>query len=316
MNMQFPKVSIIIPVYNGSDYLANAINCALQQTYKNIEIIVVNDGSADEGRTEEIALSYKDQIRYFYKENGGVSSALNYGIRMMTGQYFSWLSHDDAYSPDKIMTAVELLKKHNALDQKVIAFTGGWFIDTSGVRIGGFPGFFEKDKLYSGLEVINVMTKKGTLNGCCMLIPKMAFEDVGFFDETLRYSQDSLMWYELFLQDYALISDNLPNVMYRLHCNQASQRYRTLYERDALVIAKRLALPLAEIDSTGKMLFRYIKRLTKYQCTDAISYLYQYAENCGFLSLKTRLAFYVYNLVGFFRYKVVTFVKKRFIRSR
>ena len=62
-----PLVSIIIPVYNGSEYLAQAINSALNQTYKKVEILVVNDGSNDGGATEKIALSYGDKIRYFYK---------------------------------------------------------------------------------------------------------------------------------------------------------------------------------------------------------------------------------------------------------
>ncbi len=65
-------------------------------------MIVVNDGSSDGGKTEEIALSYGDRIRYFRKENGGVASALNLGIREMRGEYFSWLSHDDVYLPRKV----------------------------------------------------------------------------------------------------------------------------------------------------------------------------------------------------------------------
>ncbi|MDD1681509.1 MAG: glycosyltransferase, partial [Methanoregula sp.] len=72
-----PKVSIIIPVYNGSNYLREAVDSALAQTYPNTEVIVVNDGSDDEGRTEAVAHSFGGRIRYFSKENGGVSSALN-----------------------------------------------------------------------------------------------------------------------------------------------------------------------------------------------------------------------------------------------
>ena len=95
-----PLVSIVIPVYNGSNYLREAINSALNQTYKNIEIVVVNDGSTDGGLTEQVAKSFGDKIRYFSKENGGCGSALNCGIDAMKGGYFSWLSHDDLYTND------------------------------------------------------------------------------------------------------------------------------------------------------------------------------------------------------------------------
>ena len=92
--------------------MREAIDSALAQTYRNIEIIVVNDGSNDNGETERIALSYGDKIRYFHKENGGVSSALNLGIQNMQGEYFSWLSHDDKYSPKKIENQVNALAKY------------------------------------------------------------------------------------------------------------------------------------------------------------------------------------------------------------
>ena len=68
-----PLVSIVIPVYNGANYMREAIDSALAQTYDNCEILVVNDGSRDDGETERIALSYGDEIRYFAKENGGVA---------------------------------------------------------------------------------------------------------------------------------------------------------------------------------------------------------------------------------------------------
>ena len=108
-----PLVSIVIPVYNGSNYIREAIDSALSQTYKNIEIIVVNDGSKD--NTEEIVKSYGDKVIYFYKENGGTSTALNLAIKNMKGDYFSWLSHDDMYYPDKIKRQIEELSK---LDNK------------------------------------------------------------------------------------------------------------------------------------------------------------------------------------------------------
>lgn len=109
MHCYNPKVSIVIPVYNGGNYLAEAIDSALRQTYSNLEIIVVDDGSVD-GSTEVIARSFGDKIRYFKKENGGSSSALNYGINQMQGEWFSWLSHDDLYYPEKIEMQVNYIR--------------------------------------------------------------------------------------------------------------------------------------------------------------------------------------------------------------
>lgn len=83
-----PLVSIVIPVYNGGDYLKEAIDSALAQTYNNIEILIINDGSDDGGITENIALSYGERVRYFCKKNGGVATALNLGIRNMRGGVF------------------------------------------------------------------------------------------------------------------------------------------------------------------------------------------------------------------------------------
>ncbi len=86
-----PLVSIVIPVHNGSNYLNQAIDSALNQTYQRCEVLVINDGSSDGGKSEQIAKSYGDKVRYYAKENGGVSTALNLGIEKMRGSYFSWL---------------------------------------------------------------------------------------------------------------------------------------------------------------------------------------------------------------------------------
>lgn len=311
-----PLVSIIIPVYNGGKYLRFAIDCALSQNYSNIEIIVINDGSKDNGETEKIAKSYGDKIRYFYKENGGVSSALNYGIRKMKGEYFSWLSHDDGYGNNKIKDAVGLLSKHNQLGKKTIAFTGGVFIDSEGKTLYSFKVYFKKNVLYSGIEVIDVLTKKGTFNGCCMLIPKMVFDEVGYFDENLRYSQDSLMWYKMFLNECNLISDNKSNVMSRMHSEQVSHTRRDLFEHDALVIAKILAEPLARIDSTGKIYLNYFKRSTRYQCKPVINYLKTYAKENSIFTNRNYVESRIVMIIGFIRYHIAKLYKKILLSIR
>ena len=105
------KVSIVIPVYNGSDYLDAAIQSALAQTWENCENIVVNDGSNDHGATASVAERYQDRITYYEKSNGGTATALNYGIERMKGTYFSWLSHDDLYLPNKLRNQMNLLDR-------------------------------------------------------------------------------------------------------------------------------------------------------------------------------------------------------------
>lgn len=187
--MPAPKVSIIIPVYNGSRYLREAIDSALAQTYKNIEVIVINDGSNDNGKTENIAKSYGDRIRYFHKENGGVASALNLGISKMTGEYFSWLSHDDVYYPNKIEAQVDFLKNEKKC---IVLYSDYDYIDSESTylrtnRIGHIEPENFQLALITGWPI----------HGCTTFIPKRCFLECGLFDEKLRYTQDYDLWFKM-----------------------------------------------------------------------------------------------------------------------
>ena len=268
MNTHFaPKVSVIIPVYNGSNFLKHSIECALNQTYENLEVIVVNDGSTDGGETERIALSFGDRIRYFRKENGGVSSALNYGISQMTGEYFSWLSHDDAYTPEKVADSISAIRTVEGADERTIAYSWGNYIDGSGTALKPFPKFLNSGHLYTGDEMIHQMLTNRILNGCCMLIPKIVFDECGGFNEELRYSQDALMWYTIFFKGFSLVFDGKPNVMYRLHGAQTSRNRHDLFEHDALVIAQILAPQLlARSTKDNNLLFLYAYKMARFRC--------------------------------------------------
>jgi glycosyltransferase involved in cell wall biosynthesis len=189
-----PLVSIIIPVYNGSRYLGQALDSALAQTYGNFEILVVNDGSNDGGKTREIALSYGDKVRYFEKENGGVSSALNLGIKNMCGEYFSWLSHDDIYLPDKLKIQIEILSKEDRKD--AIVYGNYDNIDQNSKVISKFNAgkAFPRAKLGHSLYPL----LRGLTHGCSLLIHKSHFERVGVFDENLRTASDYDLWFKIF----------------------------------------------------------------------------------------------------------------------
>jgi glycosyltransferase involved in cell wall biosynthesis len=186
-----PKVSIVIPVYNGSNYMREAIDSALAQTYENIEVIVVNDGSNDNDKTRDIALSYGDKIRYFEKENGGVASALNLGIEKMTGEYFSWLSHDDVYYPKKIESQIQYLRDCVSNDN-VAVFSDFNLINERGVHIHTV-NLSESD--YKNFQLW--LTKESALNGCTLLVPKDCFIKCGNFDTDLVTTQDYDLWFRI-----------------------------------------------------------------------------------------------------------------------
>lgn len=221
-----PLVSIVIPVYNGSNYLAQAIDSALAQTYGNIEVIVVNDGSNDDGATEKIALSYGDRIRYFQKPNGGVSSALNYGIEKMNGSYFSWLSHDDLYALNKVEREVDELMKIADKENTVICCSDS-LIDAQGNSI--YHPSKRLEGSFSGSELFNVFYSKHlVINGCSLLIPKSVFTRFGTFSK-LRYIQDIECWIHFMLGGvvFYFIPDKL-NMM-RVHSGQVTQRMPELF---------------------------------------------------------------------------------------
>lgn len=229
--MYLPKVSIVIPAYNASNYLAEAIDSVLTQTYKNIEIIVVNDGSRDNGATEQIALSYGDKIRYFHKENGGSSSALNYGIQNMSGEWFSWLSHDDLYTPHKIQKQIEYLASLNMKEADIlkhICFSASELIDGAGKIIRAF----HKKQALQLADTVASFPHNGHLiaeptvynfHGCSCLVHKAAFEDVGTFDESLRLLNDLDMWFRLYAAGYKVHYIPEPLVKGRIHASQVSK---------------------------------------------------------------------------------------------
>ena len=130
-----PLVSIIIPLYNGSNYVEEAIKSALAQTYDNIEIVVVNDGSTDNGAGKAICEKYLDKILYFEKENGGCASALNYGIKKANGDFISWLSHDDLYFPEKVEKQINTYVTKDLDIQNTIVSNVGILINSEGKQI-------------------------------------------------------------------------------------------------------------------------------------------------------------------------------------
>ncbi len=239
-----PKVSIIIPVFNGANFLKSAIESALAQTYKNIEIIVINDGSNDNGATEEIALSFGANIKYYSKPNGGVASALNAGISLMKGDYFSWLSHDDLYINNKIELQVNALRHETC--QKVILYSdySVFTNDPSDDVICQMKGVPPSSFRYW-------LTIENKLHGCTLLIPKAAFNDCGKFNESLLVTQDYDLWFRMSIQ-YDFVHIPVKLVKSRSHNEQGSIKLKKFFinECNKLLINFAQNLKPAEIQQS------------------------------------------------------------------
>lgn len=235
---RLPKVSIVIPVYNGGNFLGGAIDSALAQTYKNTEILVVNDGSNDDGRTEQVALNYGQKIRYISKDNGGVASALNKAITVMSGEYFSWLSHDDLYYNEKIECQISALKRIRQEKSIIYSDYSEFFnnpLNTHPVRMKSVPS--EQFRAW--------ITVENTLHGCTILIPRLAFDECGVFMEDLVTTQDYDLWFRL-AEKYRFVHIAKVLVKARIHSAQGSM--------------KNAEIALKEGD---KLLTGFVKKLTE-----------------------------------------------------
>ncbi len=244
-----PLVSIVIPVYNGSNYLREAIDSALKQTYQNIEILVVNDGSSDDGASERIALSYGDKIRYFHKENGGVSSALNLAIRKMRGEWLSWLSHDDIYKPNKIEVQIKYLD--NLLQINCEYNIHGLCLYGATERINAEGKFISKKSFHipacqNAKDALFFHIKSYRIGGCTVLMSKECLTQVGGFDEKLRTVSDADLWFRMMRAGYSFHFINQIIVQSRQHKQQVGNRSLKLFEEEHRALMMKLTCQLLE----------------------------------------------------------------------
>ena len=310
-----PLVSIIIPVYNGSNYMREAIDSALAQTYQNIEVIVVNDGSNDGGATDEIARSYGEKIRYFIKENGGVSSALNLGISMMKGNYFSWLSHDDMYAPTKVEKQVDLMRNYGV--DKTIVMCATQQINSESNKMGNpskimLPLLQKLDWKQALMHVID-----HSCNGCALLISKNALERCEKFDEDLRYSQDFLMWVRLFVSGNFLVYHDDVEVFSRVHPQQVTVTKKDLFLHDSTVISDMLIPSLTKISTReNQFLYAYARTNAIHLNRIAVKKCIEYGRKSGKITNMQSLKLNLFSIYGIIRphirriyYRVVKRVK-------
>lgn len=243
-------VSIIIPVYNGSDYVAKAIESAVNQTYKNLEIIVINDGSKDDGLTKKAVEPFlaDPRVQYIEKENGGVSTVLNYGIEHFKGDFFVWLSHDDVLD----VRSIELkLKKWESLgsNEKIIISTQVKFINKDGK-----PIFRAAAKAKNVNNIYDILSS--TINGCSLLIPRAAIKGHSFI-VGMVYMQDYYLWATLVNEGVKFRVLNKKITFNRVHDKQITSTRFDLLIRDFGSFNDAFIMPLFD-----KGDFKQIKKIT------------------------------------------------------
>jgi len=201
-----PLVSVVIPTFNRSKIVCDAITSVLQQTHKNIEIIVVDDGGKDTTKKnikkEFGDLVKKKKIRYIYKENGGIASALNRGIKEAKGELIAWLSDDDWYD-DKYNTLLEDSVRVHKQDPEVGLTYTNYRICWADGRKTIYDAFFSNNQRngdeFNRIQNFVALLDICYINGSSTVIKKDVFYTVGNYNEKLLYGQDYDMWFKICL---------------------------------------------------------------------------------------------------------------------
>jgi glycosyltransferase involved in cell wall biosynthesis len=180
--MSKPTVSVILPVYNGENYLRFSIESVLGQTFQDFELIVVDDGSKDS--TPEIARGYGERVRYVRQENTGVAGAFNHGLRLAAGRYISWLSHDDAFHPSKLEKQLGALGN---ISTPAVCYTDIQMIDSRG-EVANEHRLPE----YAREQALRHVLTGGEICSACysVMYDRRCIEEVGPYSVELLYTQD------------------------------------------------------------------------------------------------------------------------------
>lgn len=182
--MPEPKVSILMSVFNGQEYLRECVDSILGQTYRDFEFIIIDDGSDD--RSPEILREYNDsRIRMFRQDNIGLTKSLNRAIGFSRGRYIARIDADEAASPDRLAAQVEFMDSNPD-----IGLVGSFCLNTN--RSDRLPLKVEtpilNKNIRKGLQRTNVI-----VHGSVM-IRKEVFAAVGLYNEDFKYVQDYELW--------------------------------------------------------------------------------------------------------------------------
>ncbi len=257
-----PKVSVIIPTYNRMKYVTRAVESVLAQTYKDYEVIVVDDGSND--NTQQNLKGYQDKIKYIYQDNSGVSAARNTGIKFAKGEWLAFLDSDDEWMPDYLLTQIENAER---VPEICMQTTDCLVTELNGKRksyfeINGSSREF-KGKSYLFIEKpFNFIIKHGPWQVGSTIILRESITKTGLFDTSLRISEDLDLMARVALQgSFGMIRKVLVNVYRR---NETTQCLTGQVEKNPMGVREsheRMYEKLKRIEQLGQNEIRTLNDL-------------------------------------------------------
>lgn len=209
-----PLVSVIIPTFNRPDYLEKAITSVSGQSYSNFEILIVDDGSK-EAYAKPICNNF-EKCTYYFKPNGGLSSARNFGVKKAVGEYIAFLDDDDYWAPDKLEKQVGLLKTRYNID---CVHSAAYVVDEDNRPTGSIIGASKnKEHKRSGNVFWNALGL-WVVKSPTPLIRKKVFEKGLWFDENIRVGEDVDFYQRMFYR-HKIFYIPEPLAYYREYSNQ------------------------------------------------------------------------------------------------
>ncbi len=223
------QVSVIVPAYNAGKFVRQAVASALQQTFPALEVLVIDDGSAEP--VDWIVQLDPVRVRYHFKTNGGPSSARNLGARMARGRLLAFLDADDLWAPDKLRAQVQALDTRPRAAFAYGAFDG---IDEDGNPLPRPARVRPSGDIAAALFMYNFITTSS------VLVRRDLFQQMGGFDESLVWSEDYDLWMRLAESHEAVC---VPGIVgsYRTSATGLSRNFARLYETERLVVDRALA---------------------------------------------------------------------------
>ena len=218
-------VSVIVPTYNGPEFLKAAIESVLAQSYSELEVVVVDDGSTD--NTAEVVQRFESRVRYIHQSNAGTAAARNTGIRAARGEVIAFLDHDDLWLPKKLERQLPML---NCSDSVGMAFCGRQFFNSYTGEITSCHPAEAELKVHDFLGHTTIALQSA-------IVPRAVFAAVGLFDEQLLGTDDWEMCIRI-AEKYKVVGLADVLVSIRGHAGQQGIMSERMYANSISVLDK------------------------------------------------------------------------------